>query len=67
MEIGFRECRIDPRSRQLRRGGEEVHLEPQVFDLIVLLARHPMEVLSRDRLIAEVWHGTNVSDATIST
>lgn len=66
MDISFGDCRIDLRSRQLWRGGKEVHVEPQVFDLIVLLARHPMEVLSRDQLIVEVWRGTIVSDATIS-
>ncbi|MBM1218808.1 alpha/beta hydrolase [Ponticoccus sp. SC2-23] len=66
MEISFRDCRIDLLSRQLWRGNEEVHVEPQVFDLIVLLTRHPKEVLSRDTLIAEIWNGVIVSDATIS-
>ena len=66
MDIVFRDCRIDLRSRQLWRDGAEVHVEPQVFDLIVLLTRHPMEVLSRDRLVEEVWGGVIVSDATIS-
>ena len=42
-----------------------VHVEPQVFDLIALLARAPMEVVSKDRLIAEIWGGLSVSDATI--
>ena len=41
-----------------RRGsldGEDVHLTPIEFDLLVTLARSAGEVWGRDRLMAEVW------------
>lgn len=62
----FANCEIDALHHQFRRAGEEVHLEPQVFDLLLLLVRHPGELMSRDRLIEKVWDGLIVSDSTIS-
>ncbi|MDU8911537.1 alpha/beta fold hydrolase [Aestuariicoccus sp. MJ-SS9] len=49
-----------------RRDGAEVHLEPQVFDLLVLLGRHAGQLVTKDTLVEEVWRGLAVSDATIN-
>jgi DNA-binding response OmpR family regulator len=46
---------VDVAARRVRRDGEEVHLTPTEFDLLVHLARSPGVVFSRDRLLAEVW------------
>jgi DNA-binding response OmpR family regulator len=46
---------IDPAARRVRVGGEEVHLTPTEFDLLVLLAARPGVVYSREQLLAEVW------------
>jgi DNA-binding response OmpR family regulator len=37
------------------RAGEEVRLTPTEFDLLVCLAREPGAVVTRERLLAEVW------------
>jgi TolB-like protein len=42
-------------------------LEPQVFDLIVYLVKNRDRVLAKDDLIAAVWDGRIVSDATLSS
>jgi DNA-binding winged helix-turn-helix (wHTH) protein len=47
-------------------GGGLVRLEPQVFDLLVLLAQHPGRLVSRDELVEAVWGGRIVSESTIS-
>ena len=39
-------------------GGVEVELTRKEFDLLVALARRPGAVVSRERLLAEVWHTT---------
>ena len=40
-------------------------VEPQVFDLIVHLIRHRGRVVSKDELLASVWHGRSVSESAL--
>jgi TolB-like protein/Flp pilus assembly protein TadD len=63
----FEEFGLDTSRRELRRKGELVAVEPQVFDLLEFLIRAHDRVVSRDDLLAAVWHGRNVSDATLSS
>jgi DNA-binding response OmpR family regulator len=53
--IAAGDLRIDPAGRRVRRAGEEVHLTPTEFELLLHLARSPGIVFSRDRLLSEVW------------
>ena len=46
---------IDPAQRRVLRRGEPAHLTPTEFDLLVCLAREPGQVLTRERLLSEVW------------
>jgi two-component system, OmpR family, response regulator RegX3 len=46
---------VDERSRRARVDGNDVELTPKEFDLLVALARDPGAVLSRRRLLEEVW------------
>jgi DNA-binding response OmpR family regulator len=46
---------IDVGARRVYLRGEEVHLTRTEFDLLHALARHPGQVLARERLLAEVW------------
>lgn len=63
----FEEFDIDTGRRELRRNCELVAVEPQVFDLLEFLVRARERVVSRDDLLATVWHGRDVSDATLSS
>lgn len=47
--------RIDHASRTVRRGDREVELTPREHSLLATLAEHPGRVLTRDRLLREVW------------
>ena len=49
------ELEVDPRSRRVRVSGYEVDLTPKEFDLLAALARDPGTVVSRKRLLDEVW------------
>ena len=49
------ELEVDPRSRRVRLGGAEVELTPKEFEVLEVLARDPGAVVSRRRLLDEVW------------
>jgi DNA-binding response OmpR family regulator len=53
--LEFGDLRVDAGARRVWRGEEEVRLTPTEFDLLVCLAASPGAVVSRDRLMAEVW------------
>ena len=52
MKFNFDNHILDTDRRELRRGGELVAMQPQVFDLLVHLLKHRDRVVSRDDLIA---------------
>ena len=67
MQYRFAEYEIDLSQHELRRRGEAVHIEPQVFDLIVHLVRNHDRIVSKDELIETVWNGRIVSEAALSS
>ena len=54
-EFAFGDVRLHLRARQAFKGGREVRLTRKEFDLLRYLAEHRGEVLTRDRLLEEVW------------
>jgi TolB-like protein/DNA-binding winged helix-turn-helix (wHTH) protein len=66
MRFLFGDYILDPRRRELSRGGEAIHVEPQVFDLLLHLIRNREQVVSKDDLLAAVWGGRIVSESTLS-
>jgi TolB-like protein len=63
----FADHTLDTDRRELRRSGEPIPVEPQVFDLLVFLLRNRDRVVSKDDLIAAVWGGRIVSDSTMTS
>ena len=53
--LNFGSLVIDPAQRLVTVNGEQVHLTPTEFDLLVTLARKPKSVLTREKLLEEVW------------
>ncbi len=47
--------RLDPGTRRTTVAGAAVHLTPLEFDLLLSLAREAGQVLSRERLLRDVW------------
>jgi DNA-binding winged helix-turn-helix (wHTH) protein len=63
----FDDFELDPGRVELRRNGGLVHVEPQVFALVLLLVENRERMVSRDEIIEKVWEGRIVSDAAISS
>lgn len=49
------DLRLDVGARRLWVGGNEVDLRAKEFDLLARLAREPGQVVTRQRLLADVW------------
>ena len=47
--------RVDPAARRAYRGDVELILRPKEFDLLVLLAAEAGRVVTRERIMREVW------------
>jgi two-component system alkaline phosphatase synthesis response regulator PhoP len=54
-EFAFGEVRVRPRGRQAYKAGSEVPLTRKEFDLLAYLCEHRGEVVTRERLLDEVW------------
>ncbi|MFQ5857746.1 MAG: response regulator transcription factor [Anaerolineae bacterium] len=53
--LTYADLYLDPVTRETRRGDRQFELTPTEFDLLSLLLRHPRQVLTRDRILEEVW------------
>ena len=51
----FGDCMLDPKTFELRRGKKSTSLSAREVRLFQIFLGHPNEVLSRDRLLNEVW------------
>lgn len=63
----FDDCQVDPRQYELRRGGEVVHVEPQVFALLAHLIEHRDRVVAKTELLDAVWGGRFVSESALTS
>ena len=57
---------IDEGRRELRVGGRTVEVEAKPFDLLLMLARHGEQVVSREALLKVVWGGRMLSDSALA-
>jgi TolB-like protein len=67
LNLRFADFEINMARRELRRAGATVHLEPQVFDLLVHLVQNRDRIVSKDELIEAIWQGRIVSEAALSS
>jgi TolB-like protein/DNA-binding winged helix-turn-helix (wHTH) protein/Tfp pilus assembly protein PilF len=64
--IAFGTVEIDTLGHRLYVDGTEVGLERKAFAVLVLLARDPGRVLSRDEILDEVWGHSHVTPGVLS-
>lgn len=57
---------LDTEAYKLRRGGHEVRLQPQVFDVLRYLVEHHARVVSKDELLSALWSDPQVNDAAVA-
>ena len=66
--VPLRRLRTRPRQRfELRRVGQRQPVEPQVFDVLVLLVRKRHRVVSKQELLDEVWGHRFVGDSALTS
>jgi DNA-binding winged helix-turn-helix (wHTH) protein len=58
---------IDPDRREIKGVDGVVHVEPQVFDLLLHFVQNTNRVITKDELIESVWKGRAVSDAALNS
>ncbi len=57
---------IDTTKYCLMKDGEQLELEPSVYDLLVYLIERRNQVVTRNELLSDLWQGRIVSDNTIN-
>src|SRR5262245_40627236 len=67
LSFRFADFEIDLARQELRLAGTNVHIEPQVFDLLVHLIRNRDRIVSKDELFDVIWQGRIVSEATLNS
>jgi two-component system OmpR family response regulator len=68
LEVG--DLRLDPATREVWRGEEEINLSAKEFTLLEAFMRHPGSVLTRSQLLEQAWeydfeHRSNVIEVYI--
>ena len=66
MSIAFGDFVLDPEERRLLRGGEAIQLNGRYLDALILLAREPDRLVTKDRFMSEVWRGIPVTDEALT-
>lgn len=67
MKLHFGEFTFDPETRQLLRGGTELHLSPKAFDLLRTLIQYRPRALPKQELHEHLWPATFVSEANLAS
>ncbi len=65
-ELNLDEWRIQPSLNRLTRGETVVRIEPKLMDVLVFLARHAGQVVSKDDIAGAVWPETFISESVIT-
>lgn len=65
--FAFGAFELDATRYELRRNGARVHLEPQVFDLLLYLVEHRDRVVTKDEILVAIWGGKFVGEAALTT
>jgi two-component system, OmpR family, response regulator ResD len=61
------DIRIDPMARQVFAHDEEILLTQREFDVLLFMARHPLQVFSREQLMDAVWQYSFYTDTSTVT
>lgn len=65
--IRFRNFELDTAHFELREAGARVPVEPQVFDLMLFLAKNSNRTVTKEEIFAAIWGDRIVSDAALSS
>lgn len=57
---------LDVEERQIRRGSEQIRLEPKAFDVLRFLVEHAGQLVTKQELINSIWSGLIVGDNSLT-
>ena len=63
--LGFSDLSLNQGTREVFRAGRAIELTAKEFDLLLYLMRHPRQVLTRNRILEEVWGYDFMGDSNI--
>jgi DNA-binding winged helix-turn-helix (wHTH) protein len=66
VRVRFGPFTLDAETRQLLRGGSEIHLSPKAFDLLCTLIERRPKVIEKHELLGRIWPDTFVQDAGLN-
>ena len=62
----FGNYELDAQRCELRCTGQQVAIEPRVFDVLVYLLQHRDRVVTKEELLEQCWADTFVSEAALT-
>jgi DNA-binding winged helix-turn-helix (wHTH) protein len=65
-ELDLAEWRIQPSLNRLTRGDVTVRIEPKLMDVLLYLARHAGQVVSKDAIADAVWPNLFITESVIT-
>ena len=66
MIFGFDDIELDTELFELRRAGERVPIEPQVFEVLRYLLEHRDRLVTKNDLLDSMWGDRYVSESTFT-
>jgi DNA-binding response OmpR family regulator len=63
--LQFADLTLNQKTREVFRNQRPIELTAKEFDLLAYLMRHPRQVLTRDRILEEVWGYDFMGDSNI--
>ncbi|MGF1460724.1 MAG: response regulator transcription factor [Leptolyngbyaceae cyanobacterium] len=63
--LQFQDLSLNRKTRDIKRGDRSIELTAKEFDLLDYLMTHPRQVLTRDRILEEVWGYDFMGDSNI--
>ncbi len=63
--LAFADFHLDIRERIFSRSGSRIKITDKAFDLLCVLVTRSGKLVSKDELLAEVWHDTIVEENTL--
>jgi pimeloyl-ACP methyl ester carboxylesterase/DNA-binding winged helix-turn-helix (wHTH) protein len=67
MTYRFEAFELDTDRYELRRDGEAVRMEPQVFDVLAYLVENHGRMVPKDELLEKVWGDKYISEAAVNS
>lgn len=65
--VAFDDYVVDVDAREIRRGGRLVPVEPQVFDVLVMLLRERHRVVTKEELLTNIWGTRFVGESALTS